>query len=132
MIAIVAWLSIPLAVCAWTWLEGCRRRNPITRLGRLLHIACLLTQIGWYHFRHHAKAAWYLATDFAWWAWLYFGGTLQRAAQPVPDPPGLTGALRSHPAGRSLARSAQPLNGPFAAWETEHQAWRRQESGRHA
>ena len=132
MIAIAAWLSIPLAICAWAYLEGRRRRNLITRLGRLLHIACLLTQIGWYHFRHHAKAAWYLATDFAWWAWLYFGGTLQHAAQPAADPPGLTASMQAHPAGRPPVRSALPLDGPFTAWDAEHEAWRRQESGRHA
>lgn len=116
---LATWLSIPLAVCAWAYLEGCRRRNLITRLGRLLHIACLLTMIAWYHARHHVRAAWY----FACWAWLYFGGTLRRAARAAADPPELAAAIQAHPAGRSV-RSVKPLDGPFTAWEAEHQAWR--------
>ena len=35
--------------------------------GHLLHIAALLTMIGWYHTRHGIKAAWYLAGDIACW-----------------------------------------------------------------
>lgn len=130
MIAIVAWLSIPIAVCAWTYLEGRRRRNLITSFGRLLHIAWLLTLLGWYRPRQCVKAAWYLATDFICWAWLYFGGTLRRAAAPAADPPELAASLRAHPASRG--RSLRPLDGPFTAWDAEHEAWRRQESGRHA
>jgi hypothetical protein len=98
------------------------------RPGRLLHIACLLTMIGWYHARHHVKATWYFAGDFACWVWLCFGGTLRREAQA--DPPGLTASMQAHPAGRSV-RSVKPLDGPFTVWEADHQAWR-QEAGQDA
>jgi hypothetical protein len=114
------WLSVPIAVCVWTYLV--RRRNLITRIGRLLHVAWLLAMLSWHHTRHHVRNAWYLAGDFTCWVWLYFGGTLRRASRPAVDPPELTAAIQAHPASRG--RSQDPLDGPFTAWEADHQKWR--------
>ena len=55
MIAIDAWLSIPLAVCAWAYLEGCRRRNLITRIGRALYLARLSALMAWHRGRKRFK-----------------------------------------------------------------------------
>ena len=123
MIAIAAWLSIPLAVCAWAYLEGCRRRNLITRLGRLLHIAALLVMLGWYHPRHHVRNAGHLAGDIACWLLLQLvlacgalGTALTDAARwwAYGESPEVDAALRKHP--------SYPLDADLRAWDAEYHA----------
>jgi hypothetical protein len=119
----VIWLSIPIAVCAWTLLVGGRRRNLITRLGRLLHIACLLTQIGGYHTRHAIRNAGHLAGDIACWLLLMLviacgalGTALMDAARwwAYGESPEVDAALRRHP--------SYPLDADLRAWDAEYHA----------
>jgi hypothetical protein len=110
MIVLIAAFGSALAVCAWTYLEGCRRRNLITRSGRLLHIGCLLALLGWHHLRHHVKAAWHLVGDIACWLLLMLVlacgalGTARRWMYSESPPPG---AITRHPAAKR-AHSVTP------------------------
>ena len=85
----VIWLSIPIAVCAWTCLVG--RRNLSTRFGRALYLARLSALMAWHQGRKRLRrkvraAAWHVIAE-------------STGAQGTP-PPG-------HPAARSMERTGR-------------------------
>ena len=82
---IAAWLSIPIAVCAWTCLVG--RRNLSTRFGRALYLARLSALMAWHQgrkrFKRKVRAALWHVID-------------EPRGRPAGQPP-------AHPAAKALA-----------------------------